>query len=147
MFSAFRTSISGLHAASAQVAASASNIVNSGNQIRTSDARTEPATPADRAAELGQAPSPEAFRPVRVAQFSVEPGGVGTKLTEIDPPHVAAFDPASPKADEDGMIALPNVNLENELVNTMIARRAFEANLRVIEAEDEMLGTLLNTKT
>lgn len=143
MFSAIKTSVSGLAAASKQVEASASNIANAANRIRPEDADFGGATTGGRNA----APKPEAYRPVRVHQQSQESGGVRSRFVEVDPPHVAGFDPSSPAADEDGLVALPNVNLEEELVNLILAEQAYKANLQPIKAADEMLGQLLDTKT
>ena len=38
-----------------------------------------------------------------------------------------------------------NVDIETELANIILMKRGFQANLKVISAEDEMLGSLLNT--
>ena len=38
-----------------------------------------------------------------------------------------------------GMLEESNVNVAEELVNLILAQRAFEANTRVISATDEML--------
>ncbi len=37
------------------------------------------------------------------------------------------------------------IDLSEELVGTMVASRGYEANLLVIRAADDMLGTLLDT--
>ena len=49
-----------------------------------------------------------------------------------------------PAADDDGLVARPNVDIESELVGVMRARRAYQMSLKVIEAEDEMMGNLVN---
>lgn len=51
-------------------------------------------------------------------------------------------DPADPLANDDGIVARPNVDIE--LVSVMRARRAYELSLKVIETEDEMMGSLLD---
>ena len=38
-----------------------------------------------------------------------------------------------------------NVNLEEELPEMMITQRTYEANLKVLQTQDNMLGTLLDT--
>jgi flagellar hook protein FlgE len=38
-----------------------------------------------------------------------------------------------------------NVDLTEEIPDLMITRRAYQANLKTIETQDEMLGSLLNT--
>ena len=39
---------------------------------------------------------------------------------------------------------LSNVDLTTEMPNALITRRSFEANLKMIEAEDEVIGSLLD---
>jgi flagellar hook protein FlgE len=38
-----------------------------------------------------------------------------------------------------------NVDLSEEIPDLMITKRAYQANLKTLEAQDEMLGSLLNT--
>lgn len=38
-----------------------------------------------------------------------------------------------------------NVNLEEELPEMMVTQRTYEANLKVLQTHDEMLGSLLDT--
>jgi flagellar basal-body rod protein FlgC len=37
-----------------------------------------------------------------------------------------------------------NVNLEEELPDLMVTRRTYEANLKVLQTHDKMLGTMLD---
>lgn len=39
---------------------------------------------------------------------------------------------------------LSNVNLAEELIQSMITQRCYEANLKMIETEGEILGTIIN---
>lgn len=41
------------------------------------------------------------------------------------------YRPGHPDADEDGMVSMPNVDVANEMVDLIIAARAYEANLMV----------------
>ncbi len=41
--------------------------------------------------------------------------------------------PGHPDANADGMVAMPNVNIHEEMVDLMAASRAFEANLSVVK--------------
>lgn len=140
MVSATTISLSGLRAASLSAEASASNIANARTAGRISDAKLEagPTTSQSDQTLTG-------YRPVHVRQDAVEPAGVRATLQAIDPPQVAAYDPTNPLADEQGMVAMPRVEIENEVVNLIQARRAYEANLKVVAAEDKMTGSLLDT--
>ena len=71
--------------------------------------------------------------------------GVRATLEQADPPQELAYDPTNPLADEKGMVALPRISVDNEVVNLIQAKRAYEANLRVIATEDKMTGSLLDT--
>ena len=49
------------------------------------------------------------------------------------------YDPVHPAADEEGYVMMPNVNTIMEMVDMKEARRAYEANLNVIEVSKGML--------
>ena len=63
----------------------------------------------------------------------------------VDPrPGRSLYDPGHPDADADGFVAYPNVDVNNELVDLMVARRAFEANATVFQAAKAMLRRALD---
>lgn len=67
------------------------------------------------------------------------PGGVQVdKIVEDDTPPRLVYDPSHPDADENGYVAMPNINPVTEMVNVMTATRAYEANATVIEAAKNM---------
>src|SRR6186713_980563 len=43
------------------------------------------------------------------------------------------FNPGHPEADAEGMVAMPNVNIHEEMADLIAASRAFEANLAVVK--------------
>ena len=59
-------------------------------------------------------------------------------------PTVTAFDPSAPYADDRGMVASPNVDIANELVQTLIARFSYAANAQVIRADAQMSAALFD---
>ncbi len=61
--------------------------------------------------------------------------GVAEDLSE----GVLVYDPGHPDADEDGYVLMPNVNLTQEMVDMMDARRLFEANASVFQAIKSMM--------
>ena len=65
-------------------------------------------------------------------------GGTSATATTISPSTVATFDPSAPYADGHGMVASPNVDLANELVQVLIARFSYAANAQVIRADAQM---------
>ena len=138
MSSAISSAVSGLHAASMRVEASASNIANSGNLIRLEDAKVADTPPARESRD------PPVYRPVRVHQESAAGGGTRAEFTPVEPPHVQVYAPDDRLADESGMIARPNVDLAQEIVNMSQAEHAYKANLKVVATENAMIGAMLN---
>ncbi|GIW82462.1 MAG: flagellar basal-body rod protein FlgC [Gemmatales bacterium] len=62
-------------------------------------------------------------------------GGVQVQGVVQDPsPLIPVFRPGHPDADADGFVLFPNVQLPLEMVDLITANRAFEANLRVLQA-------------
>jgi flagellar basal-body rod protein FlgC len=59
---------------------------------------------------------------------------------------VSQYDPGAPFANQDGLVAAPNVDLANEAVQQITARFDFEANAKVIQSESQLLKTLLDIK-
>jgi len=67
------------------------------------------------------------------------PAGVQVdKIVEDDTPPRLVYDPSHPDADENGYVAMPNINPITEMVNMLAATRAYEANATVIEAAKNM---------
>ncbi len=50
------------------------------------------------------------------------------------------YDPSHPDADDSGYVAMPDINLVTEMVNMMVAARAFEANVTAVNATKEMIS-------
>ena len=48
-------------------------------------------------------------------------------------PPIMVYEPGHPDADANGMVAMPNINLHEEMADMIAASRAFEANLAVIK--------------
>lgn len=65
----------------------------------------------------------------------------GVKVSHIQasnaPPRMV-YEPSHPDADEQGMVAMPNVNVVEETADMMSASRAYEANVTVIKSAKRM---------
>lgn len=65
----------------------------------------------------------------------------GVKVSHIQassqPPRMV-YDPSHPDADEQGNVAMPNVNLVEETADMMSASRAYEANVTVVKSAKRM---------
>lgn len=91
-------------------------------------------------AETTRTPDGGAYRR---AVASVDEGGGGVRTTQDARPGRSVYDPGHPDADADGFVAYPNVDLNTELVDMMIARRVHEANATVFQAAKAMLKRAL----
>lgn len=78
--------------------------------------------------------------------FALTPEG-GVEVSEVvqDPrPPRLVFQPGHPDADAAGYVALPNVNLVEEMVDMISAMRSYEANVTAINAAKSMDQTALD---
>ncbi len=66
-------------------------------------------------------------------------GGVEVgAIREMDSAPRMVFDPNHPDADEKGFVAYPDINPISEMVNLISATRAYEANVRALNAAKTM---------
>ncbi|WP_305045787.1 flagellar basal body rod protein FlgC [Geoalkalibacter sp.] len=86
------------------------------------------------------------FRPVGTSfeerlERSLRGAAQGVRVERIvadNGPPKLVYDPAHPDADEGGYVAMPNINLMDEMVDMMSASRAYEANVTVVKASKRM---------
>jgi flagellar basal-body rod protein FlgC len=65
----------------------------------------------------------------------------GVKLVQVvdsQEPFKKIFDPGHPDADKDGFVSMPNINIMEEMVNMMMAVRAYEANVTTFNMSKTM---------
>lgn len=60
------------------------------------------------------------------------------EVVEDQTPFKEVYEPSHPDADENGMVKMPNVNVVEQMVDMMNARRAYEANVSAIDAVKSM---------
>src|SRR5258708_27394369 len=48
-------------------------------------------------------------------------------------PPIMTYEPGHPDADANGMVAMPNININEEMADMIAASRTFEANLAVVK--------------
>lgn len=66
---------------------------------------------------------------------ATETGGVrATAIVASDQPTVRVFNAGHPDADAEGYVEMPNVNLVEEMVDLVVATRAYEANVAAVGA-------------
>ncbi len=128
MFNVFNIASSALTAQSARLNAVASNLAN-----------------ADSVAGIDGKP----YRAKQVV-FQATPmgneGGTGVRVTQVvesTAPLRMTYEPSNPAANQDGYVAMPNVNVVEEMVNMISASRAYQTNAEVMSSTKSlMLKTL-----
>ena len=78
-------------------------------------------------------------RQVAIAGRDPRTGEIGVRVVEDVRQGRMVHDPSHPDADQDGNVFYPNVDINNELVDLMLARRIHEANLSAFQAAKQML--------
>ncbi len=61
---------------------------------------------------------------------------LGVSVDERSP--ILKYDPSHPDANEEGYVAMPNINTMEEMVNLMLASRSYEANVAAFNATKSM---------
>ena len=133
-FDALHTSSSGLSAQRLRM-----NLI-SGNLANSSTTRTKQGGPYRRKEPVFAAQSPQtSFKKILAAQRADDlPHVKVVKIIEDQSPPIMKYDPNHPDADNDGYVALPNINLMEEMVNLISATRSYEANITAVKAAKEM---------
>lgn len=137
MISAFANALTGLNAATRSFAGTAHNVAHYG---ATGPLTPEPVNPVAPPGNTGP------FRLFDTLNFTAPQGGVETVQFERDPSSVPVYAPQSPFANSEGLVAMANVDLGSEIVDSIMSSTLFKANLSTISAADEMLGALFDSK-
>jgi flagellar basal-body rod protein FlgC len=67
-------------------------------------------------------------------EFGAVPQSVQIARIEKDPrPPRMVYNPSHPDANPQGMVAMPDINIHEEMVDMITSSRAFEANLAVVK--------------
>ncbi len=160
--SAIDTAASGLYAATQQLNVAASNLAN--NQTTGSLTATlsalGPSGLGASAASAANAPSPTgstvapplAYQPLQLVQYSnadvasggTSGGGVSTSVQPTSPAAYAAYSPSSSYADANGQVAAPAVDLPAQIANQASALIQFQANIKVIEANNQIQKSVID---
>ena len=70
---------------------------------------------------------------------SVQMPALQVAQIEKDPsPPIQIYDPGNPDADDKGMVAMPNIDIQTEMADLISASRTFEANLSVVKNSHAM---------
>lgn len=125
--------LSGMKAATLRFSAAASNIANARSNGPLPDAP-------------GAAGYPPAYHPLRVVQIPADGGGTLARIESYPTDIVTAYDPHAPYADEQGMVAAPDIDLVEETLQLITASNEFAANLLVLRVDADMTARLFDIK-
>lgn len=75
--------------------------------------------------------------PVEAGSAKLDGVKVDNVITDPTPPKLV-YDPAHPDADKNGYVALPDINSLEEMVNMMMAMRAYEASVSTFNMSKTM---------
>lgn len=65
-------------------------------------------------------------------------------IVQDDRPPILRYEPGHPDANEEGYVAMPNVNSMEEMVNLLEATRSYEANVAAFNASKSMWQSALD---
>lgn len=130
-FSAFEVSAAGMNLERLRLDVSALNLAN---------------------ANTTRGPDGTLFRPLRVTASAIQPQfeallqraafgastGGEAEVRTVDAEPRMVFDPGHPDADERGFVAYPAVNSVSEMIQLISITRAYEANVRALNAAKSM---------
>jgi flagellar basal-body rod protein FlgC len=91
-------------------------------------------------AEVTRTPEGGAFKR-EIAELGVDPatGQAAFRVAQDPRPGRMVYDPSHPDANAQGFVEYPNVDVNTELVDLLVARRVHEANASVFRAAKSML--------
>ena len=134
VFDALNISASGLSAQRLRMNLISANLAN------ISTTRTKQGGPYRRKDPVFAAQAPQtSFRDMlrnRQKEFLKEVSVVG--IVEDTRQPIKKYDPTHPDADDNGYLAMPNINLMEEMVNMISATRSYEAGVKAIQSAKDM---------
>jgi flagellar basal-body rod protein FlgC len=127
LFNIFSIAGSALTAQSARLNAVASNLANADSVV-------------------GADGQPYRAKQVVFKAMAVEGGGIGVRVTQVvdsAAPLRMTYDPKNPAANEQGYVAMPNVNVVDEMVNMISASRSYQNNAEVMNTAKSLMQKTL----
>lgn len=86
----------------------------------------------------------DGYKKTRVTLYEQEPQGVKAEVSKVETPGAMVLEQTQ---EGETLVEKSNVELSEELPSLMLSRRFFQANLKTVQIEDEMLGNLLDIKS
>ncbi len=121
------------------------NLVSS-NLTNANTTRTAEGGPYKRKDPVYQATPVESASFNNILRDQMDSSYRGVTVTDIvednNPPRTV-FDPSHPDADKDGIVRLPNINMVEEMVDMIMASRAYEAGISAMQSVKSMANKAL----
>jgi flagellar basal-body rod protein FlgC len=135
LFSSMRVSASGLEALTRRVNTISSNIANA-----ESAESADGSGPYRKKDVIFQAQTDrESFGEILSNKLDEHVQGVQVvDVAEDERPPRMVYNPSHPQANADGYVAMPNVNVAEEMANMISAQRSYEANVSTLNAAKQM---------
>ena len=117
----------------------------SGNLANVNTTRTKGGGPYRRKEAIFAAePVNASFKKILTDRQNKELSGVKVvRVYEDQNPPVMKYDPQHPHANDKGYVAMPNINVMEEMVNMISATRSYEANVTALKAAKDMAAKAL----
>ncbi len=147
MSTSLLTGLSGFQAGNQRLDARANNIANA--QSTGPIPTTGPNQPANAGPATGGASNSgrQVYQAVSVDTQAQAGGGARTLLSPTLPSYVQQYDPESTDANDQGLVAAPNVDVAGQLIGSIADAAYSKANASVIRTADELLKQAINLKS
>lgn len=66
-----------------------------------------------------------------------------SEIADNQDPYKMVYEPGHPDADKDGFVKMPNINAVTEMMDMMMAARAYESNVTSIESAKSMIRSAM----
>lgn len=94
---------------------------------------------------FGAEPARESFSDILEGELDAQAQSVhATEVISDNAPPRLKYEPNNPHADENGMVAYPDINVMTEMADLISASRSYEANIQAINTSKSMLMKALD---
>lgn len=134
LLTSLKISSSGLSANRKRIESISSNIANA------QTTRTAEGGPYRRKEVVfGSEPARESFAEILEGEIAEQAKTVhATEVVSTNRPPILKYDPNHPDANKDGYVAMPNINVMEEMANMISAQRSYEANVTALNTTKSM---------
>jgi flagellar basal-body rod protein FlgC len=88
---------------------------------------------------FGSEPARDSFSEILEGEIDAEAQEVhATEVISTDKPPIMKYDPTHPDANAEGYVALPNINVMEEMAEMITAQRSYEANISALNTTKAM---------